>query len=125
MDFMLGIEKKIKVLSSMVVKIQLKHTGSLSRHGYHLKDPTATRRHRALMKAIDEYGTAYVIHKLGVLATYRKNPGRNARKRTQRTRAMANVAWTQAYRDAMSPARRATNLATYRVRRLKLNSRFS
>jgi hypothetical protein len=104
----------------MTVKIQLKHTGSLSRHGYHLKDPGAGTRRRALSKAIDEYGTAYVIHKLGVLATYRKNPGGNARKRTQRARALANVAWIQRKRDAMAPARRAANLAIYRRRRAKL-----
>lgn len=104
----------------MTVKISLKHTGSLSRHGYHLTDASASGRHRALAKAIDEYGTAYVIHKLGVLATYRKNPGGDARKRAHRQRALSNIAWTQALRDAMSPARRATNLATYRARRGRL-----
>ncbi len=100
----------------------MKHTGSLSRHGYHLTNASAPSRRRALRKAIGEYGTGYVIHKLGVLATYRKNPGANSRKRAQRTRALANVAWTQALRDAMSPPRRAANLATYRSRHTVLDS---
>ena len=104
----------------MTVKITLTHPGSLGRFGYHLKDPSPARRRQALVQAVDAYGTAYVIRKLGVLATYRKNPGRNRRKKAQRARALSNVAWTQALRDAMSPTRRALNLQTYRTRHARL-----
>lgn len=98
------------------VIIPLEKTGSLSKHGYRLIDGSASRRHAALNKAIEEFGTAYVIRKLSVLAVYRKNPGKNKRKALHGARAKENIKYVQKVRSHLSPQRRQENLRKTRTR---------
>jgi hypothetical protein len=58
----------------MTAKIVLKRHDTLGKHGYKdVKTLTKDDRHRALLRAIAEFGTTYVIRKLNVLAIYNKN----------------------------------------------------
>lgn len=95
----------------MVVKIHLKKSGSLSKYGYALAS-SITQRHRAIAAAVAEYGSAYVIKKLNVLAVYRKNnPKLSAHLKILRQ----DIAYVQKLRNAMSKATRLKNLATTRA----------
>lgn len=58
----------------MASRITLKRHDSLGKHGYKdVKTLSKTDRQRALLGAIAEFGTTYVIRKLNVLAIYNKN----------------------------------------------------
>lgn len=55
-------------------RIVLKRHDSLGKHGYKgVKSLSKTDRQHALLGAIAEFGTTYVIRKLNVLAIYNKN----------------------------------------------------
>lgn len=60
------------------VRIVLKKHDTLSRHGYGgaahpVKSLSVAARRAALVRAVREFGTTYVIRKLNVLAIYTKN----------------------------------------------------
>lgn len=94
----------------MGVQIELKKTCSLSKHGYALK-LSVVKRHRALKAAMAEYGSAYVIQKLNVLAIYRKN---NPKLKAALNILQQDIGYVQKTRNAMSTANRTKNLKTIR-----------
>jgi hypothetical protein len=95
----------------MVVKIPLKKSCSLSKHGYALSASTR-QRHKALAAAIADYGSSYVIKKLNVLAIYRKN---NPKLKDDVKTLHQDIAYVQKVRDALSKTERAQNLILARV----------
>lgn len=99
--------------SKKQTKIPLRKTCSLARFGYSLDSNHLTRQ-QSLRKAVKAYGSRYVIQKLSVLRTYRKS--RNTTwKRKQYAALDKDIAYTQLYRDAMSNAARAKDLARSRA----------
>jgi len=101
----------------MVVKIKLKHPGSL--FGYHMKEPDAASRLLELLKAIKVWGTGYVIRKLSVLAIYRKHAPPGTSDYVYRQRILADIAGVQKLRNAMTKENRAKNLEIYRQKHAK------
>jgi len=88
----------------------MKKTGSLSKYGYHLKEPRAATRRAALNNAMESYGSAYLIHKLSALATYRKRSSTaGGSARSQRAHALANIAYVQRRRNRLSASERAAD----------------
>lgn len=96
------------------VKITLRKEGTLSRFGYRLVQANAALRREALRQAVAYWGSSYVIKKVTVLATYRKN-GKNKIK-TQYRRARDDIRYVQRYRDRMSNEERAHDLSITRAR---------
>lgn len=103
-----------KHMTTKSVKIPLERTGTLAKHGYHLKDADASSRRQALCDAMREYGGGYVVRKLNVLAIYRKNARRGTAMWNQFRRAENDKTWLQRVRRGMSPAERRENVARYR-----------
>jgi hypothetical protein len=90
--------------------MQVKKTCSLSRFGYALAKP-AEKRQLALRKSVRAYGSGYVIRKLVVLRTYRKS---NPNLQKQYNTLTKDIAYVQAFRDAMSQSARQKDLKQYR-----------
>jgi hypothetical protein len=104
--------KKTTDGSGMAVVIKLKKNGSLSKHGYGVS-VCDTKRHRSLKAAVKEYGSSYVIKKLGVLAIYRKNTPK-LKKQFETLR--DDMVFVQKLRNALSVKKRRANLAVTRHR---------
>ena len=85
------------------VRIQLDKTMQGRLMGYHIADPADVRRH-ALQLAMDIWGSAYVIKKLVVLATYRK-----ARYPKDAATIKLDYQWVQSRRNAMPAQNREAN----------------
>lgn len=92
------------------MKVTIKKTCSLSRFGYAL-DQSRQKREKALRKAVREYGSGYVIKKLVVLRTYRKD---SLEFEKQYNTLNSDIQYVQKFRDAMSDSARQKDLAQYR-----------
>jgi hypothetical protein len=88
----------------------MKKTCSLSRFGYAL-DKSSDQREKALRKATREYGSGYVIKKLVLLRTYRKD---TADFHNQYVLLNQDITYVQQWRDAMSASARQKDLEQYR-----------
>lgn len=58
-------------MSPVIVEREKLKKGSLTRLGYHMKSPVASR-HKALRRSVNKYGKASTIWKLNIQRTYRK-----------------------------------------------------
>lgn len=56
------------------VRIRIRKPSALTNLGYHLNE-SATKRHAALMKAVEKYGYAETIRKLTPLVVWHKRHG--------------------------------------------------
>lgn len=94
-------------MTTVKIKLDPAFSGSLGYFGYHMKDSTPTR-HAALAKAMNFWGSAYVIRKLNVLYIYNKRKYPEHAMIFQKDRD-----WIRSIRNALSPKQREHNKAKH------------
>lgn len=94
-------------MTAVKIKLDPVFSGSLGYFGYHMKDSTSIR-HAALAKAMQFWGSTYVIRKLNVLYIYNKfrYPQHAALFKDDRD-------WVRNVRNALPPNQRQENKAKH------------